>query len=208
MIRLYDYWESGNCYKVRLMLSQLDIDFERVDLDILEGATRSDAYLAKNPNHRVPLVEWPDGKRLAESNAILFHLSQGTHLLPEDDFDRALALQWMCFEQYSHEPYIAVVRFWHFSGAIDDHRDELASRMESGYGALQVMESHLAQRPFFVGEQYSIADIALYAYTHVAAEGDFELERFPHIRTWLERVAGQPDHVSIEDKVGFPVSWP
>jgi glutathione S-transferase len=208
VLRLYDYFESGNAYKVRLLLTQLGIAFERVELDILKGETRSAAFLAKNPNHRIPLLEWPDGRTLAESNAILFHLAEGTPLLPEDRFERGQALQWMFFEQYSHEPYVAVVRFWHFSGQLESHRSELAAKMERGYHALGVMEQHLLERAFLVGERYSIADIALYAYTHVADEGGFELGRFPALGRWLARVRSQPGHIRITDPVGQPVAWP
>jgi glutathione S-transferase len=208
MLRLYDYFESGNAYKVRLLLAQLGIPFERVELDILKGETRTEAFLAKNPNHRIPLLEWPDGRTLAESNAILFHLAEGTPLLPEDRFARAKALQWMFFEQYSHEPYVAVVRFWHFSRQVEAHRFELAAKVEQGYHALGVMEAHLDEHAFFAGERYSIADIALYAYTHVAPEGGFELGRFPALERWLARVAAQPGHVRITDAVGPAVARP
>ncbi|TFG93448.1 MAG: glutathione S-transferase family protein [Myxococcales bacterium] len=208
MLRLYDYFESGNAYKVRLLLAQLGIAFERVELDILKGETRAPAFLAKNPNHRIPLLEWPDGRTLAESNAILFHLAEGTPFLPEDRFERAQALQWMFFEQYSHEPYIAVLRFWHFSGQLESHRSELAAKLERGYHALGVMEQHLRERAFFAGERYSVADIALYAYTHVADEGGFELERFAALERWLARVRSQPGHVQITDAVGQLVAWP
>jgi glutathione S-transferase len=207
VLRLYDYLESGNAYKVRLLLSQLGIPFERVELDILRGETRSPAFLARNPNHRIPLLEWPDGRRLAESNAILFYVADGTPLLPADRFERAQALQWMFFEQYSHEPYIAVVRFWHFSGQVEKNRAALPEKMERGHHALAVMEQHLAKRAFFVAERYSVADIALYAYTHVAGEGGFELDRFPAVGRWLERVRSQPGHVRITDEVGKPVAW-
>ena len=141
-------------------------------------------------------------------NAILFHLAAGTEFLPEDGWQRAQALQWMFFEQYSHEPYIAVVRFWHFSGQLDAHRAELAAKMEGGTSALGVMERHLAKHEFFAGEGYSVADIALYAYTHVAAEGGFDLEPFPALRRWLDRVRGQPGHVAITDEVGIAATWP
>ncbi len=208
MLRLYDYFESGNAYKVRLLLAQLGIAFERVELDILKGETRAPAFLAKNPNHRIPLLEWPDGRTLAESNAILFHLAEGTPLLPEDRFERAQALQWMFFEQYSHEPYIAVLRFWHFSGQLESHRSELAAKLERGNHALGVMEQHLVDHAFFAGERYSVADIALYAYTHVADEGGFELGRFPALGRWLARVRSQPGHVQITDAVGQLVAWP
>jgi len=202
MLRLYDYGESGNAYKVRLLLSQLGQPFERVPLDILAGETRTAEFLARNPNGRVPTLEWPDGRCLAESNAILFHLAEGTDFLPGDAFERALVLQWMFFEQYSHEPYIAVVRFWHFSGQLDAHRDELPARMERGIEALRVMERHLGECDFLVGDTYSVADIALYAYTHVAHEGGFDLAPFPALRHWLERVRRRPGHVTITDEAG------
>jgi glutathione S-transferase len=208
MLRLYDYRESGNAYKVRLLLSQLGQPFERVHLDILKGDTRRPEYLSKNPNHRVPLVEWPDGRRLAESNAILFHLAEGSPYLPGDPWARAQVLQWLFFEQYSHEPYIAVVRFWHFAGRVDEHKDELPDKLERGYHALQVMEGQLADNEFFVADRYSIADIALYAYTHVAHQGGFDLARFPRVTAWLKRVAAQQGHIRITDEVGKSVPWP
>ena len=205
MIRLYDFWESGNAYKVRLLLSQLGIPFETVDINILKGETRTAGYVQKNPNHKVPLVEWPDGRTLAESNAILFYFAQGTKYLPEDPWLRAQALQWMFFEQYSHEPCVAVVRFWHFSGQLEKNRPFLADKMEQGYHALRGMEAHLSDRSYFVGDNYSIADIALYAYTHVAGEGEFDLSRFEAIRDWLNRVRQQEGHILITDRVGTAV---
>ena len=208
MLRLYDYFESGNAYKVRLLLCQLGLPFERVEVDILRGETRRPEFLALNPNHRVPLVEWPDGRRLAESNAILFHLAEGSPYLPEDSWERAQVLQWLFFEQYSHEPCIAVVRFWHFAGLLERNREAFGAKLEGGYHALSVMERHLRVRDFFVAERYGIADIALYAYTHVAHEGGFDLERFPAVRAWLGRVAHQPGHVAIGDEVGKRVAWP
>lgn len=207
MIRLYDFWESGNAYKVRLLLSQLGIPFERVNLDILKGDTRSTRFRRKNPNHRVPLVEWPDGRILAESNAIMFYLAGETPYLPDDPWLRAQVLQWMFFEQYSHEPYIAVVRFWRFSGQIQKHRQALPEKLERGYEALGVMDAHLSDHEFFVGNVYTIADICLYAYTHVAHEGEFDLSRFPAVGDWLSRVRQQPGHVRISDDVGNPVDW-
>ena len=209
LVRLYNYPSSGNCYKVRLLLSQLEIPFEQVQLDIEKGETRTPEYLAKNPNRKVPLVEWPDGRRLAESGAILSFFGEGTELLPESKWDRANVLQWIFFEQYSHEPYIAVVRHWHHvPGLLEKNRAALAEKTERGYHALGVMEQHLASRRFFVGERYSIADIALYAYTHVAEEGGFELKGYPKIGAWLEAVRSQPGHVKITDPVGVPVRWP
>ncbi len=207
-MRLYDYLASGNGYKVRLLLTLLGRPFERVHLDILEGETRTPAFLAKNPNHRVPTLELGDGRVLAESNAILFYLAEGTPWLPTDAFDRAQVLQWMFFEQYSHEPYIAVARFWHFSGQVDDHRDELPAKMEGGRHALSVMERHLAERDWFVGARPSIADIALYAYTHVAHEGGFDLSETPAVERWTTRVAQWPGYVGIDDDTGVLVDWP
>ena len=208
MIRLYDYWESGNAYKVRLLLTQLSTPFERVHLDILKGETRTDAFLAKNPNHRVPVVEWPDGRCLAESNAILCYLAEGTPMLPSDPWEGAQGLQWMFFEQYSHEPNIAVLRFWHFADLLEENRESIPAKHEAGLHALGVMEKHLAKREWFVGSDYSVADISLYAYTHVAEEGGFDLSPFPAIRGWIERVASQPRHVSITEKTGKLIEWP
>jgi glutathione S-transferase len=202
LLRLYDFHESGNAYKVRLLLTLLEIPFERVHLDILQGETRTPGFLTRNPNGRVPLVEWPDGRSLAESNAICFHLARGSRYLPDDPFEQAQVLQWMSFEQYSHEPYIAVVRFWHFAGELEAHRDELEVRVARGYDALGVMERELAGREWLVGESASVADLALYAYTHVAHEGGFDLERFPAVRAWLGRVAAEPGYVGIEEPTG------
>ena len=199
MLRLYDYLESGNCYKVRLVLTQLGEPFERVHVDILKQETRTPEFLAKNPNHRVPLVEWTDGRLLAESNAILCYFAEGTPLLPVDRWERAQVLQWLFFEQYSHEPYIAVVRFWHFAGLLEENRAALPAKVERGYHALNVMEEHLAKRPFFVADRYTVADIALFAYTHVAHEGGFDLSRYPGIQAWIERVQSQPRHIAITE---------
>jgi glutathione S-transferase len=200
-VRLYDYLSSGNGYKVRLVLHQLGIPFELVLLDILKRETRTPAFLARNPNGRIPTLELDDGTCLAESGAILWYLAEGTSLLPEDRLQRAQVLQWMFFEQYSHEPYVAVARAWlHLFGLDDERRRQLPEKQKLGYAALGVMEGHLASRRFFVGERYSIADVALYAYTHVAHEGGFDLGRFPQVRAWLDRVAAQPGHVSIEWK--------
>lgn len=208
-LRLYDFFESGNAYKVRLMLSLLGISFERVELDIVKGETRQAAFLAKNPNHRVPLLEWPDGRVLAESNAILFHLAEDTPWLPEDAFERAQVLQWMCFEQYSHEPHIAVLRFWTFADQLGEHAPaEIEAKRAGGLHALSVMEHHLRGLEWFVGERCSIADFALYAYTHVAHEGGFDLSPFVAVGEWLARVAHQPGHITIDAEVGERVAWP
>ena len=197
-MRLYDFLESGNGYKVRLALHQLGIPFERVEMDIVAGATRTPGFLEKNPNGRIPTLELPDGTFLAESNAILFYLADGTPLLPTDRLQRAQALQWMFFEQYSHEPNIATSRYWlHHVELTPERRAALVEKKRAGDAALGVMETHLASRTFFVGGRYTIADIALYAYTHVADEGGFDLEPFPAVRAWLARVASQPRHVPI-----------
>ncbi len=198
MLRLYDYLPSGNGYKVRLLLSQLGLKFELVELDILKGETRTPEYLAINPDGRIPLLRLADGRHLAQSNAILFYMAEGTPFLASDRFARAETLQWMFFEQYSHEPNIAVARFWiHSLGKRREWADRLEERWRRGYQALDAMERHLDGRRFFVADRYGIADISLYAYTHVAEEGDFDLSRYPRIRAWLDRVADQSGHVLI-----------
>ena len=198
MTKLYDYLESGNGYKVRLLLHQLDIPFERIELDISHGASRTPEFLAKNPNGKIPALELESGEFLWESDAILYYVADGTAFLPTDRLDRARVLQWMFFEQYSHEPAIAVAR------SILLHEDETSPRRallpeleDRGYRALDVMERHLTGRAFLVGESHTIADIALYAYTHVADEGGFTLDGAPAIRAWLDRVAAQPRHIPI-----------
>jgi glutathione S-transferase len=198
MIRLYDDLHSGNGYKVRLLLTQLGIPFEFVAKSTKRGETRTAEFLAMNPNGRIPLVELSRGQYLAESGAILFYFADGTPLLPEDRWTRAEVLQWMFFEQYSHEPYVAVARAWLTHYGMDEERKrQLPQKQKLGYDALGVMEQHLARREFFVAERYTIADIALYAYTHVADQGGFDLGRFPAIRAWLERVRSQPLHIPI-----------
>jgi glutathione S-transferase len=202
MLTLYDAYGSGNGYKVRLMLHLLGRPFERVLLDIVEKReTRQPAFLAKNPNGRIPTLQFEDGRLLAESNAIIWYLAQGTRYWPADTFAQAQALQWMFFEQYSHEPYIAVVRFLRHTMKPGDLEAErrLAERTPGGFAALAVMESHLARNDWFAGGQYSVADIALYAYTHVADEGGFDLDAYPAVRAWLARVADQPGHEPMGD---------
>ena len=198
MLRLYDYLPSGNGYKVRLLLALLEIPYQRIELDILEGETRTADFLAKNPNGRIPTVELDDGECLSESDAIMFFLADGTPYMPETALDRARMLQWMFFEQYSHEPNIAVARHWIQHLGLDDERQRaLPARQRGGYDALAVMEQHLARHDHFVGQQPSIADIALYAYTHVADEGGFDLDRFPAIQLWLGRIESLPHYVPI-----------
>ncbi|MBD1839214.1 glutathione S-transferase family protein [Coleofasciculus sp. FACHB-64] len=198
MLKLYQFFCSGNCYKIRLLLTQLEIPFESIELNILKGETRTPEFLSKNPNGRIPVLETESGQFLAESNAILFYLSEGTDFLPNDRFERAKVLQWLFFEQYSHEPYIATSRFWiSILGKPEEYKEALNQKREPGYAALTVMEKHLTNCNFFVGERYSIADIGLFAYTHVADEGGFDLTRFPAIQDWIERVKAQPQHISI-----------
>jgi len=198
MLRLYDYLSSGNSYKPRLLLNLLGRPYEHVPLDIMKGETRTPEFLAKNANGRIPLLELEDGTFLPESNAILFYLAGGTPYLPDDHLGRAQALNWMFFEQYNHEPNIAVARFWlQHDGLTPEHEAMLPAKRAGGYAALDVMEGHLAQRDWFVGETASVADIALYAYTHVADEGGFDLAGYPAIRGWLDRVSALPGYIPI-----------
>jgi glutathione S-transferase len=198
MVTLYDYLESGNAYKVRLLLQLLGLPFRRVELDILKRETRTPEFLAKNPNGRIPAVELDDGRVLFESNAILWYFAEDTALAGRDAWERAQILQWMCFEQYSHEPNIATARFIvRYLGNPPERREALAAKMAPGYAALGVMEGHLAAHDWFAGGACSIADIALYAYTHCAGEGGFDLGRYPAIRSWLARVESQPFHVPM-----------
>ena len=194
---LYDSGVSGNCYKVRLLLSHLGLDYERRELDVVDRSNRKDVLGDLNPGLRVPTVVLDDGRPLGESGAILWYLGDGTEYVPKDPYERAQVLQWMFFEQYSHEPYVAVARFW-LTHDIPHEPEALAERHQAGHRALDALEGGLAGREYLVGERYSIADIALYAYTHVADEGGFDLERYPAIRRWLGRVAAQPGHVPID----------
>ena len=196
---LYNSAVSGNCYKVRLLLAHLGLPYETVEVSVVDRSNRPELLGELNPALRVPTIVLNDGRPLAESNAILWYFGEGTRFVPEDPYFRAQVLQWMFFEQYSHEPYLAVVRFWlAYSGTPERYADQIPDRMKSGYAALDAMEKHLAGKSFLVGEQFTLADISLYAYTHVAHEGGFILDRFPAIREWLERVAAQPGHVPID----------
>ena len=194
---LYNSPVSGNCYKVRLLLSQLGIAFETRDLDVVDRSDRKEVIGGLNPALRVPTLVLDDGRPLAESDAILFYLAEGTPYLPEDRYERAQVLQWMFFEQYQHEPNIAVVRFWTNWAKDRASEEEIAAKRAAGYVTLDAMERHLAGNDWFVGGRYTIADIALYGYTHVAHEGGFEMDRYPAIQAWLYRVAAQPGHVTI-----------
>ena len=195
---LYESPVSGNCYKVRLLLAQLGLPYERRELSVADRSDRPDVLGTLNPALRVPTLVLDDGRSLAESGAIIWYFADGTPYLPDDPFERAKVLQWLFFEQYDHEPAIAVVRFWvmHSTGP---PAAEIDARRRVGYRALDAMERELRAASFLVGGVYTIADIALYAYTHVAGEGGFDLEGYPAIRAWLERVAAQPGHVRITD---------
>ena len=196
MYKVYGMSSSGNSYKVRLMLTQLEEPFEWIEMDTLKKETRTPEFLKLNPNGKIPLLQLPDGRLLPESDAILCYLAEGTVYLPADRWLRAEVLQWLFWEQYSHEPYIATARFIVHSLKQPDE-PTLPQKRERGYQALGVMEQHLATRQFFVCETYTIADIALYAYTHVADEGGYDLARFPAVRAWMDRVAAQPRHVPL-----------
>jgi len=196
---LYDSAVSGNCYKVRLLLAQLGIAYERRELSVNDRSNRPTILGALNPALRVPTIVLDDERALAESNAILWYFGEGTKYVPEDRYERAKVLQWQFFEQYEHEPNIAVARFWlHYKEGGNVDPAALAARQKAGYRALDAMEKHLAGHEFFVGSRYSLADISLYAYTHVADEGGFEMNRYPAISRWLARVAAQPGHVRID----------
>jgi glutathione S-transferase len=201
-LHLYDFLPSGNGYKIRLLLTQLGIPFERVEVNITKGETRSPEFLTKNPNGKIPVLEIEPGKYLSESNAIMVYLSEGTEFLPYDRFLRAQVLQWLFFEQYSHEPFIATARYWiSILGKAEEYKDALEQKHEAGYAALSLMEEHLKSHTFFVAERYTIADICLFAYTHVANEGGFDLSRFPHIKAWIERVKAESRYISITQEL-------
>ena len=201
MYRLYDYLPSGNGYKVRLVLKQLALQYELIELDIRTGATRTGDFLTKNPNGRIPLLEVPGKGFLPESHAIIAYLAEGTPLIPADPFERARMWQWMCFEQYNLEPNIATLRFWMKLGRTRAELGEkLVEKKKNGYAALDVLEETLRDREYLAAAQYSLADIALYAYTHVAHEGGFDLAPYPAVRAWCERVERQPSWAPITDR--------
>jgi glutathione S-transferase len=198
-VLLYDSPVSGNCYKVRLLLAHLGLPYERRGVDVVDRSNRSELLGGLNPALRVPTLVLDDGRPLAESGAILWYFGEGTPFVPEDPYQRAQVLQWMFFEQYDHEPALAVARFWlAYSGRAEEFADRLPERQAAGYRALDAMERHLDGRDFLVGEGPTLADIALYAYTHVAHEGGFDLGSYPAIRAWLGRVASTPGHVPID----------
>jgi glutathione S-transferase len=198
-MRLYNAQVSGNCYKARLLLSLLGIPYERVELDVIDRSNRRDVLGGKNPALRVPTLELDNGEHLAESNAILWYLADGTPFLPDDPLERARVLQWMFFEQYEIEPNLAVARFWiAVLGEQEKYATELEGKWGAGNKALAAMDEHLEGREWLVGDAYSIADISLYGYAHVADEGGFELAQYPAVQAWLARVAARPGHLPIE----------
>ncbi|PZP21083.1 MULTISPECIES: glutathione S-transferase family protein [Pseudomonas] len=200
MYKVYGDFRSGNCYKVKLILNLLGKPYEWVTVDILKGGTKSPEFLALNPNGKIPVLQLEDGTTLWESNAILNFLADGSDLLPTEPRLRTQVLQWQFFEQYSHEPFVAVARRikW-LEGMPEARREEYEGKLIDGYHAFAVMEQQLQRTPYLVGEQYTIADIALYAYTHVADEGGFDLAGFPAIQAWMKRVASHPRHVGMLD---------
>ena len=202
MYKLYDFLPSGNGYKVRLLLTQLEISFELILLNILKEETRTPEFLVKNPNGKIPVLEIESNKFLSESNAIIYYLSQGTDYFPDDKYQQARVMQWLFFEQYSHEPNIATPRFWITELKQENkYKEQIEQKRKLGYAALKVMEQHLEKHDFFVADRYTIADIALYAYTHVADEGGFDLDDFPSIKTWFKRIESQPNYITIDDSL-------
>ncbi|RUS19879.1 glutathione S-transferase [Endogone sp. FLAS-F59071] len=201
MLTLYEFSKSGNCYKIRLLLNQLQLPYVRVEKNILKGETRTPEFLSLNPNGRLPVVQIESGDVLVESNSILFYFAEGTNYLPEDQLGRQQVLQWMFFEQYNLEPNVGSVRFWFMQDKTEDDPEwpNIKKKKEKGYEALHVMEKHLGgvQEKYFVQNRYTIADIALYAYAHVATEGGFELLNFPNIQQWLKNVESQPNYLLI-----------
>ena len=198
-LKVYGDSRSGNCYKVQLLCSHQRVEFEWQEVDILAGDTRTPEFLRLNPNGKIPLLVLPDGRCLPESNAILYYLADGSELAGTDRFSRAAVLQWMFFEQYSHEPNIATSRFIiQYLGNPPDRQQASEEKRVAGYQALDVMEIQLASQGFMAGDNFTIADIALYAYTHVADEGGFNLEAYPCVRNWLGRVAAEPGHIKMQ----------
>lgn len=198
-MKVYGDQRSGNCYKIKLLASLLEIEHEWIPIDVLAKQTQSREFLAMNPNGKIPVLELDDGRCLTESNAILNYLAASSDLVPADRYEYAQVLQWQFFEQYSHEPYIAVARFIEkFLGLPDDRKTEYESKQAGGHKALAVMEQQLAITPYLVGERLTIADISLYGYTHVAHEGGFDLAGYPAINAWLDRIRSLPEYVSME----------
>ena len=201
MFKLYDFLPSGNGYKVRLLLTQLQISFELIELNILNKETRTPEFLHKNPNGKIPLLEIAPEQFISESNAILYYLSQGTEYFPQDKYEQTQVMQWLFFEQYSHEPNLATPRYWiSVLKQPDRYQEQIEQKQKLGYAALNVMEQYLQNHEFLVEDKYSIADIGLYAYTHVATEGGFDLTKFPAILAWFKTIESQPRYIKISDR--------
>ena len=201
MYKLYDFLPSGNAYKVRLLLTQLQIPFELLEVNLLNRESRTKEFLQINPNGKIPVLEIAPNTFISESNAILYYLSQQTEYFPQDKYQQAQVMQWLFFEQFSHEPNIATSRFWiSILKQAEKYQEQLKQKQQLGYAALNVMEQHLQQHNFLVADQYTIADIGLYAYTHVADEGGFDLTKFPAILSWFKRIQEQPRHILITDQ--------
>lgn len=199
MLQLYDNVASGNAYKVRLMLAHLDLPYERIPVSVTDRSDRQDLFAGKNPALRIPVLRLEDGRFLAESNAIIWYLAEGTSYLPDDRYGRGQVLQWMFFEQYDHEPNVAVARFLlHYGGAPEEHAELIAQKQKLGHKALRAMDQRLAESEFLASAEYTVADIALYAYTHVAEQAGMSLDEHPNVESWLGRVAAQPGHVTID----------
>ena len=198
MIKVYGDIQSGNCYKIKLLCSLLQIEHEWIHIDILAGDTKQEAFLSKNPNGKIPLLALSNDRYLTESNAIMNYLAAGSDLLPTDNFELAKVQQWQFFEQYSHEPFIAVARFIaKYLGLPDTHKAEYEAKHQGGYKALSVMEEQLSKTPYLVGQQQTTADIALFAYTHVADEGGFDLKDYPAILAWINRIKKHPNYINM-----------
>jgi glutathione S-transferase len=196
-MQLFDSPVSGNCYKVRLLFAHLGVECERRELSVVDRSNRREVLGGINPALRVPTLILDDGRALAESHAIIWYFAEGTPFLPQDRFERAQVLQWLCFEQYDLEPTVAVVRFWAAFSAAPPATETIEARRLDGYHALDALESALEQREFLVGDHFTIADISLYGYSHVAHEGGFDMSRYPAMGAWQERIAAQPGHVPI-----------
>jgi glutathione S-transferase len=200
MLRLYNFPSSGNCYKIRLLLTQLNIPFEKIDVDIVRGESRTDEFLKRNVNGKVPLLEIEPNKFLAESNAILFYLAENSQFLPNDTLGKINVLRWMFFEQNSLEPSVGTIRYWITKvNKEKEYEQAIKQKRDQGYAALQVMETHLKEHSFFVDNRYTIADICLFGYTHVADEVGFNLSKFTAIDAWMETIKNQPNYVSMAE---------
>ena len=199
VVKIYGDIQSGNCYKVKLLTSLIDIEHEWIEVDILANKTQTDSFLTKNPNGKIPLLELEDGSCISESNAILHYLAANTPLIGNSRFTSAKILQWQFFEQYSHEPFIAVARFIaKYLGLPEDRKAEFEAKQAGGHKALKVMEEQLQKTPYLVGDELTVADISLYGYTHVAHEGGFDLSEYPAIQQWIERIQSNPKYISME----------